>query len=84
MEGIDKPHLGKYKKITNDSNYDASCTHTSRLRKFQALDFCCTKCTDELFMCFSEDILWKKCALYSVKHDTCKIGVQNMIVYISL
>jgi hypothetical protein len=25
MEGIDKPHTGKYKQITNDSNYDASC-----------------------------------------------------------
>jgi hypothetical protein len=29
MEGIDKPHLGKYKEITNDSNYDANCTLTS-------------------------------------------------------
>jgi hypothetical protein len=26
MEGIDKLHTGKYKEITNDSNYDASCT----------------------------------------------------------
>jgi hypothetical protein len=29
MEGIDKPHTGKYKEITNDWNYDASCTLTS-------------------------------------------------------
>jgi hypothetical protein len=29
MEGIDKPHTGKYKEITNDLNYDASCTLTS-------------------------------------------------------
>jgi hypothetical protein len=29
MEGIDKPHTGKYKEITNDSNYDASCALTS-------------------------------------------------------
>jgi hypothetical protein len=31
MEGIDKPHTGKYKEITNDWNYNASCTHTSLL-----------------------------------------------------
>jgi hypothetical protein len=29
MEGIDKPHTGKYKEIMNYSNYDASCTLTS-------------------------------------------------------
>jgi hypothetical protein len=29
MEGIDKPHTGKYKEITNYSNYDVSCTLTS-------------------------------------------------------
>jgi hypothetical protein len=29
MEGIDKPHTGKYKEITNAWNYDASCTLTS-------------------------------------------------------
>jgi hypothetical protein len=29
MKGIDKPHTGKYKEITNDSKYDASCTLTS-------------------------------------------------------
>jgi hypothetical protein len=29
MDGIDKPHTGKYKAITNDWNYDASCTLTS-------------------------------------------------------
>jgi hypothetical protein len=26
MEGIDKPRTGNYKEITNDLNYDASCT----------------------------------------------------------
>jgi hypothetical protein len=31
MEGIEKPHMGKYKEITNDWNYDASCTFTSLL-----------------------------------------------------
>jgi hypothetical protein len=29
MEGIEKPHVYKYKEITNDWNYDASCTLTS-------------------------------------------------------
>jgi hypothetical protein len=29
MEGIDKPHTGKYREITNDSNYDASYTLAS-------------------------------------------------------
>jgi hypothetical protein len=29
MEGIEKPHTDKYKEITNDWNYDASCTLTS-------------------------------------------------------
>jgi hypothetical protein len=29
MEGIEKPHTDKYKEITNNSNYDASCTLTS-------------------------------------------------------
>jgi hypothetical protein len=29
MEGIDKTHTGKYKEITNDSNYDASSKLTS-------------------------------------------------------
>jgi hypothetical protein len=26
MEGIEKPHVDKYKEITNNWNYDASCT----------------------------------------------------------
>jgi hypothetical protein len=26
MEGREKPHTDKYKKIMNDYNYDASCT----------------------------------------------------------
>jgi hypothetical protein len=46
MEGIEKPHVYKYKAITNNWNYDASCKLTSLpvwdLQKFQALDFCCT------------------------------------------
>jgi hypothetical protein len=29
MEGIEKPHMDKYKEITNDWNHDASCTLTS-------------------------------------------------------
>jgi hypothetical protein len=48
MEGIDKPHTGKYKEIMNDSNYDASCTLTSLpvwdLETFKRLIFCCAEC----------------------------------------
>jgi hypothetical protein len=29
MEGIEKPHVDKYKEITKDWNYDTSCTVTS-------------------------------------------------------
>jgi hypothetical protein len=29
MEGIEKPHTDKYKEITNNYNYDASCTVAS-------------------------------------------------------
>jgi hypothetical protein len=29
MEGIEKPHTNKFKEITNNWNYDASCTLTS-------------------------------------------------------
>jgi hypothetical protein len=29
MEGTEKPHMDKYKEITNDWNYDSSCTLTS-------------------------------------------------------
>jgi hypothetical protein len=29
MEDREKPHMDKYKEITNDWNYDASCTPTS-------------------------------------------------------
>jgi hypothetical protein len=43
MEGIDKPHTSKCKEITNDSNYDASCTLTSLpvwdLENFKSLIF---------------------------------------------
>jgi hypothetical protein len=35
MEGRDKPNTDKYKEITNDWNYDASCILTS----FLVLDF---------------------------------------------
>jgi hypothetical protein len=31
MEGIEKPHMDKYKEITNNWNYDSSCTLTSLL-----------------------------------------------------
>jgi hypothetical protein len=31
MEGIEKPHMDKHREITNDWNYDASCTLTSLL-----------------------------------------------------
>jgi hypothetical protein len=31
MEGIEKPHTGKYKEIINDWNYGANCTLTSLL-----------------------------------------------------
>jgi hypothetical protein len=31
MEGKEKPYTDKYKEITNDCNYDASCTLTSLL-----------------------------------------------------
>jgi hypothetical protein len=31
MESKEKPHTGKYKKITNDWNYNASCMLTSFL-----------------------------------------------------
>jgi hypothetical protein len=56
MEGIEKPHVYKYKEITNNWNYDASCKLTSLpvwdLRKFQALDFCCTECTCvQMYVC---------------------------------
>jgi hypothetical protein len=29
VEGREKPHIDKYKTITNDWNYDASCTLAS-------------------------------------------------------
>jgi hypothetical protein len=29
MEGMEKPHVDKHKEITNNWNYDASCTLTS-------------------------------------------------------
>jgi hypothetical protein len=29
MEGIEEPHMNKYKEIMNNWNYDASCTLTS-------------------------------------------------------
>jgi hypothetical protein len=31
MEDTEKPHMGKYKEITNEWNYDASCMLTSLL-----------------------------------------------------
>jgi hypothetical protein len=47
MVGIEKPHADKYREITSDWNYDASCTLTSlpKNMKIFALDFCCTERT---------------------------------------
>jgi hypothetical protein len=43
MEGIEKLHTDKYKEITNNWNYDASCTVTSLpvwdLENFKGLIF---------------------------------------------
>jgi hypothetical protein len=43
MEGSEKPHVDKYKEMTNDWNYNASCTQTSLLvldiENFQHLIF---------------------------------------------
>jgi hypothetical protein len=43
MEGKEKPHMDKYKEITNDWNYDANCTFTllpaSDLEHFKRLIF---------------------------------------------
>jgi hypothetical protein len=40
MEGREKLHTEKYKKIANEFNYDASCTLTSLpFWEFQAIDF---------------------------------------------
>jgi hypothetical protein len=43
MEGVEKPHADKYKEITNNWNYDASCTLTSLpvwdLENFKSLIF---------------------------------------------
>jgi hypothetical protein len=43
MEGIEEPHTDKYKEITNDWNYDASCMLTSLpvwdLERFKRLVF---------------------------------------------
>jgi hypothetical protein len=41
MEGIDKPQTDKYKEITNDLNYDASCmlTYSWDLENFKHLIF---------------------------------------------
>jgi hypothetical protein len=62
MEGIDQPHTGKYKEITNDSNYDASCTLTSLpvwdLENYKRLIFFCTECTKCIFIiCYIT--IWK-------------------------
>jgi hypothetical protein len=43
MEGIEKPHMDKYKESTNNWNYDVSCTLTSLpvwdLKNFKRLIF---------------------------------------------
>jgi hypothetical protein len=47
MEGREKPHKDKYKDITDDRKYEASCTLISLPvwdRTFETLYFCCTEC----------------------------------------
>jgi hypothetical protein len=48
MEGIEKSHMDKYKKIMNEWNYDGIMyvyiTSSLGLRKFQALGCCWTEC----------------------------------------
>jgi hypothetical protein len=43
MAGREKPHMDKYKEITNGWNFDVSCTHTlclvSDLESFKRLIF---------------------------------------------
>jgi hypothetical protein len=39
MEGTEKPHVDKYKELTNNWNYDASCTLTWDLENFKRLIF---------------------------------------------
>jgi hypothetical protein len=53
MEGIDKPHTGKYKEIwMTGIMTPAVRLHHFRygLIKFQALDLCCTECTIYVYM----------------------------------
>jgi hypothetical protein len=68
MEGREKPHMDKYKEITNDWIYDASCMITSLLVwDFQALDFCSTKFTSHKKM--SQNFI-PKCWFYIKKTET--------------
>jgi hypothetical protein len=67
VEGIDKPHAGKYKEITNDSNYDASCTLTSLpvwdLENFKRLIFVVQTVRippSDLLLCYYTPILRNK------------------------
>jgi hypothetical protein len=57
MEGIEKPHMDKYKEIANYWNYDTNCTLTSLpdwdLEKLKCLIFCCKECT--LQICATRD-----------------------------
>jgi hypothetical protein len=39
MEDREKPHVDKYKEITNKWNYDASCSHTPLLENFKCSIF---------------------------------------------
>jgi hypothetical protein len=56
MEGIETPHMDKYKEIKNDWNYDASCMLTSLL----LWDLENFKCLDFIAQSVQEDIKKKK------------------------
>jgi hypothetical protein len=57
MEGREKPRMVKYKAITNDWNYDASCTLTSLpvwdLENFKRLVFVVQSVPKYLLPCIS-------------------------------
>jgi hypothetical protein len=58
MEGREKPHTDKYKIITNDRNYDASCKLTSILvwntENFKCLIFVAQSVPESVMKC-----VWK-------------------------
>jgi hypothetical protein len=73
MEGRKKPHTDKYKEITNDWNYDASCTLTSlsvsNLENLKSLIFVAQ--SSLYITIITLDIL------YSVRHITSKCTSPN-------